>query len=197
MKRTKLACVAAAILVGGCTQQGVTATAPAPSSSTSSSSVSTTPPSAPPSTTTTSKPAVPTSATSSSSAPADQFTKPFGSKLTWDDGLAVTISKPVPYKPSSSGSANAADKAFVAMDVLIENGTAKPIEAVLVSTKATTGDREAHKVFDSANGIDLPTAKVLPGKALKYRIAYGVDQGKDFILTVQAGFDRKEGIYTG
>lgn len=81
------------------------------------------------------------------------------------------------------------------MDVLIENGTAKPIEAVLVSTKATTGDREAHKLFDS--GIDLPTAKVLPGKALKYRIAYGVDPGKDFILTVQAGFDRKEGIYSG
>jgi len=192
MKRTKLASVAAVFLVAGCTQQGVTATAPAPSSTLSTSTSS--PMS---STSTKSTPVAPSSATSSSPAPADKFTKPFGSKLTWDDGLAVTISKPVPYKPSPGRSADATDKAFVVMDVLIENGTAQPIEGGLLSTRATTGDREAQRLFDSANGIDYPTAKVLPGKALKYRIAYGVDPAKDFILTVQAGFDRKEGIYTG
>ncbi len=83
------------------------------------------------------------------------------------------------------------------MDVLVQNDTSQPFDAGLFSTKAATGDREATELFDSTNGISLPTAKVPPGQSLKFRIAYGVEPGKEFILAVNPGSGRKQGIYTG
>lgn len=122
------------------------------------------------------------------------LSKKFGSTFTWDDGASITVSKPKAFKPSEYSSSQKF-KDHVIMDVTIKNGSDKPIEAILFGTQATTGDAEAEAVFDGEKGVDLPTSKVLPGKSLKYKIAFGVKKGEDFVLSVSYDFGNTDGIY--
>lgn len=75
------------------------------------------------------------------------------------------------------------------MDVTLINGTDKPQNPLVWSVQATSGDEEARAVFDSANGVDLPTGDILPGKQRKYKIAFGRKKGAEFIVQVSHGFD--------
>ena len=144
----------------------------------------------------TSPSATPSSASSSQS----DLTKPFGSTFTWTDKVGVTVGQPAPFTPSSPEVAKMMDptsKKFVVVDVTLKNGGDKPVDAVLVHLQATTGSRESKALFDTAAGIDFPTAKVLPGAELKWKAAFGVDEGAPFVLTVTNGFGNPAGIYRG
>lgn len=125
------------------------------------------------------------------------LTKPFGSTFTWDDGLSVTVSAPAPLKPQTDVSYQDKDsKAFVVIEVTFKNGATEPMSPGMLSLRGTTGSREAKRIFDSASGLELePSAKVLPGREVKWKVAFGVDLGKPFTVQVDYGFDRKGGIY--
>lgn len=179
--RWGLVIVAAAAALGSCGSPPPTATPPAPAGASSASPASAS-----------SEP------TTSSATQQSDLTKPFGSTFTWSDGVAVTVSKPAPYKPSSPDLVKMIDptsKSFVVMDVTLKNGSQKPIDAIATNLKATTGSREAKAFFDSANGVELPTSKVLPGAELKWKAAFGVDEGAPFVVTVSYGFGNPDGIY--
>lgn len=142
---------------------------------------------------------MPQSGSSVTSSTAGSLTKPFGSTFTWDDGLAITVSPPQPFTPKGDVSyQDKESKGFVVMEVTFRNGTAGAKEPMLLVLRATTGTREAKRVFDMGNGVEMdPSAKVLPGREVKWRVVYGVDPGKPFVMQVDYGFDRKGGIYEG
>jgi hypothetical protein len=143
-----------------------------------------------------SEPVTPPSTTSSTTTTESTLTKNFGSTFTWPDGIAVTVSKPAPYTPSSSAAKQTGDKKFISVETTLKNGTKAPIEASQFYAKATTGDREAHEVFDSGQGMGgSPSSTILPGKELKWKTAWGVEEGKPFVMTVSYSFDRSPGIY--
>ena len=104
--------------------------------------------------------------TSPTSAAPSTLTKQFGSTFTWDDGLAVTVTAPQKFEPKTDVSYQDKDsKAFVIMEVTFKNGAAEPMSPGMLYLTGTTGSREAKRIFDSANGIELePSAKVLPGR---------------------------------
>lgn len=108
--------------------------------------------------------------------------------------MAATVSKPTPFKPSETASAPEGAQDFVVIEVTLLNGSDKPVESVLLSTRATSGDAEAEQVFDFDQGIGPPSSKVLPGKTLKWREAYA-KPGDDFVLTVDWNFGGGSGIY--
>jgi hypothetical protein len=142
-------------------------------------------------------PTAASSSTTTAGAKSD-LTKPFGSTFTWDDGVAVTVSKPAPFKPSNPEVVKMQDpqsKSFVVVDVTLKNGSKEPIDAIMLRLKATTGSREAKQLFDTAAGVDLPTSKILPGADLKWKAAFGVDEGAPFVMTVDYGFGNASGIY--
>ncbi len=121
--------------------------------------------------------------------------KAFGSTFTWADGVAVTVGKPTSFKPSDTAAVtNTSVKSFVKVDITLKNGSDKPVEAMMLTTRATSGDQDAEKVFDSEKGIDTPTSKVLPGKSLKWSEAYE-KPGNDFVLTVDWDFGNGSGTY--
>lgn len=144
-------------------------------------------------------PAASESSETSAASDGSSLTKPFGSTFTWDDKLAVTVSKPVPFTPSEYAVTDSKFKKFVKLTVVIKNGTDKVYESFNFNESATSGDQQTDKVFDSAKGIELPTAKILPGKSLTYNVAYGYTPGQDYTLTVNSmdRFDRADGIYSG
>ena len=135
--------------------------------------------------------------TSPTSAAPSTLTKQFGSTFTWDDGLAVTVTAPQKFKPKTDVSYQDKDsKAFVIMEVTFKNGAAEPMSPGMLYLTGTTGSREAKRIFDSANGIELePSAKVLPGREVKWKVAFGGDLGQPFTVQIDYGFDRKGGIY--
>ena len=58
------------------------------------------------------------------------------------------------------------------VEVTLSNGSSAPTEASNALLRATSGNGEAGTVFDGDRST-LPTSRVLPGKSLKWRQAFG------------------------
>ncbi|MBO1759331.1 MULTISPECIES: DUF4352 domain-containing protein [unclassified Dermacoccus] len=187
MRNLKICSVAAALALCGCSSE-VKNTNDAPGSNTPASSAS----SAAGEGTT---PQTSSSATSTSSDEVNSKTKPFGSTFTWDDGVAITISKPQPFQPSPYAASDTKFKKFVIVDVTLKNGSKEPYNAMTLTTTATSGDKQSDGAFDTEKGVDLPTADILPGKTLTWKQAYGVDATGDLVIAVENGFGNAKGYY--
>lgn len=146
---------------------------------------------APPPTTAGSTAEEPSPATEESAEPAepaeDGLTKGFGTTLTWDDGVQFTLSQPNVVEATETMSmflTNEKLDEFVVMDATLVNGTAEPLSPMMINTQATTGEIEAEAVFDSASGIGMPTADILPGKSSQYKVAFARMAGQEFVVSV-------------
>ena len=111
----------------------------------------------------------------------------FGSTATWPDGVSLTISKPQPFKPSEYAAGVDGVRKFAVVEVTLSNGGSAPVESLLLSLRATSGDSEAEPVFDSAKGIEMSASRVLPGKSLKWRQVFG-QPGGDLVVTADWNF---------
>lgn len=130
------------------------------------------------------------SAASSSASPST-LTKKFGSTFTWDDGVELTVGKPAPFTPSMTAFPS---EPGVVMDVTMKNGSKAPLNPFMVSMQATSGDQQAEQIFDSENNIGGPSASILPGRTLKYKIAFTKPAG-NLTLQVDYGFGNAQGFY--
>lgn len=121
----------------------------------------------------------------------------FGGAFTWKDGLALTVSKPQKFTPSEYA---AADKAngYVMFEIRLVNKTGKPYDPSLLYATLQSGNEEAEQVFDSEKLGDDPTTKLLDGRELKYKIAFGVKDPGDLVMEISpdAGLDYKGAIFT-
>lgn len=69
---------------------------------------------------------------------------------------------------------------------------------MMINTKMTSGSKESEEIFDSAAGFETPTATVLPGKSLEWKIGFVVADPADMILTVDnlIAFDQDKVHFT-
>lgn len=118
----------------------------------------------------------------------------FGEGFTYADGLEVKVSKLKPYHPDEYAVKRKGDKHFVVFTITIKNGTGKMFDPSMVSTSATTGEREAEDVFDDHVG-GSPDTKILPGHVQKWPVAYGVVPHKDLVLQVEPGYNEDDEGY--
>ena len=65
------------------------------------------------------------------------------------------------------------------MEITEKNDSDEPVPGGWALT-ATTGEIAAEQIFDE--GIDSPTSDVMPGKAIRYKAAFGRKKGQDFIV---------------
>lgn len=110
----------------------------------------------------------------------------FGERVDLNGVAAVTLSKPKPFKPSSSAAFGEGDKDFKVMELTIENLSKEPLDTFGFVVSATTGSRAAEQVFDSAKSVGDPSVKVMPGKSVTFEIAFGVDEGEPLEVTVES-----------
>ena len=97
----------------------------------------------------------------------------FGQEATWPDGVKVRVSKPTVFKPGEYAAiSDKSVKNFVAVDITLTNGSSAAVEASNIVVRATSGDREAEAVFDGDRST-FPSSRVMPGKSLKWRQAFG------------------------
>ena len=120
------------------------------------------------------------------------LTKKFGSTFTWDDGVALTVSKPKEFT-SGPYAAPASTKGYL-FDVTVKNGSKEPVEAFAIMLQATSDDQQAEQIFDVEAGIDAPSATLLPGRTIKYKVAF-TKPGDSFTMQVDYGFGNAQGFY--
>jgi hypothetical protein len=136
------------------------------------------------------------------STPEESTTGAFGQNITWPDGVAVTVSEPKAYRPSSSAATDQAAARYVSMTVTVTNGSDKNIEATGTTLAATANGTPADQVFDSAKGIGgSPSSTVLPRKSITYTVAFGLPAKEQVDLQVEVrpsfGLGYQPAIFTG
>lgn len=182
------AALAVAILFAGCT-----ATGSEPKSASSEPVGNNRPASSAPA----SPEAEPTTApeeTSEAAPTEEEDAKPFGSSWTWDDGLAITVSKPKDYKPSEYAGQEGYTK-YVMFDVTLVNKSSKAWDPSLFFATLQSGNEEAPEIYDSAKLKDRPSTKLLKGREVTFQIAFAVKDPKDLVLEVTPDFEHNAALY--
>lgn len=123
----------------------------------------------------------------------------FGDTYTWNDGLAVTISEPTEFTINEfTAELYDLDAGTpILFDVIVDNGTDEELDSIGFHANALSGGKEAEAVFDTENGVDLPTVKLLPGDTLTYKIAFIVADLDDVRVSwSDLSFDRDQVHFT-
>jgi hypothetical protein len=108
----------------------------------------------------------------------------FGKSYTWDDGVSVTVGKPIGFKPSAYAVVHKS-KRYLKFTVTVVNESKKPIDLGLTYISVKSSNEAAHEVFDSASGLrGPPIAKVLKGRESKFEVGFGVADPKDMVMEI-------------
>jgi hypothetical protein len=110
----------------------------------------------------------------------------FGERVELNGVAAVTLGKPKTFKPSSSAAYGENDEDFKVLELTIENLSKEPLDTAGFTVSATTGSRAAEQVFDSTKSVGDPSVKVMPGKSVAFKVAFGVDAGEPLEITVES-----------
>jgi hypothetical protein len=114
----------------------------------------------------------------------------FGDTMTWDDGIALTVSAPEPYTPSdfAVGATHANNVVFTL--TITNNSTAdlQPLPLPALSS----GDQDVSQIFDVGGdvfgpGDDVgfpPAATLAPGGSVSWRAAWSLDDPSALTLEV-------------
>lgn len=124
-----------------------------------------------------------TGSTVKEEAPKDDGIATFGEQAITSDGIAVTVSKPKPYDPSEWASINKGPKNYIVFTVTVVNDSKEPYDPSMFYSTLQSGNAEASTIYDSPVS-DTPMTKVLPGREVKWQVAYSVKNPDDLVMEV-------------
>ncbi len=138
------------------------------------------------STPTTMPPASPAPTTASSPPSAGPASVRFGKTYRLPDGLSITIGKPKRFWPSGWVRTVNSFSHYVQLKVTIRNGTAARFDVSRLAITARSGGKDADGVHDPGKLGGSPPRSVATGRAVTYRIAFGVRKPADVTIAVVA-----------
>ncbi|WP_448811210.1 DUF2510 domain-containing protein [Agromyces bauzanensis] len=126
----------------------------------------------------------------------------FGETMTWDDGVALTVSAPEPYTPSEFA-VGATQANHIVFTLTITNNSSEDLQPLPLPT-LSAGDQEVSQVIDLGGdlldpGDDVgipPTATVEPGGSVSWRVAWSVDDPSALTLQVAPNFAYPSATFT-
>lgn len=136
----------------------------------------------------------PATAAASASKANDSLGK-FGAAYVWKDGLSVTVGAPEGYEPGKYAAGTEGFDQFVVFDVTVVNKTGELWDPVLFSASVQSGNTEGSAVFDSAQLPDRPTTKLLDGREVTFKMAFGVADPADIVMEVRPDFTHSSVIF--
>ncbi|MFD4421376.1 DUF2510 domain-containing protein [Agromyces sp. NPDC058484] len=118
----------------------------------------------------------------------------FGETMTWDDGVALTVSAPEPYTPSDLA-VGATHANHVVFTLTITNSSTADLQPLPLPT-LSSGDQDVSQIFDVGGdpfgpGDDVgfpPTATVESGGSVSWRAAWSVDDPSSLMLQAAPSF---------
>ncbi|MET9932052.1 MULTISPECIES: DUF4190 domain-containing protein [unclassified Streptomyces] len=110
----------------------------------------------------------------------------FGKTHTYEDGVKVTVSKPLPYRPDQFAAGYEKGDTAVRMTVTIVNGSEKAIDVTTALPDASDAEgATAGAVFDGSRATEMFQGKVLPGKQAKSGFAFSLPADADGEMQVE------------
>lgn len=112
---------------------------------------------------------------------------PYGTKVSWKDGVELTASKPASYTfsdPHLPGDMQSPFKKFVVVEFTLANHSKKFFSPTALTITASANGKQSDAMFDADKGSDLPTDDVMPGKTLTWKEIFGVDDDGKLTMTV-------------
>lgn len=139
-----------------------------------------------------------TAAAEASEAPsptaAPQSNYAFGDTVTYKDGLAITVSAPTPYTPSSTA-AGVDQAANVQFTITVKNGTTKNYDPALFPTVSSNGV-EGSNISDIENKVGFPPSTAVPaGGSISYVAAFSVADPSKLVFDINPGFAYDEAVF--
>ncbi|MGA4507262.1 hypothetical protein ACQB6R_06060 [Propionibacteriaceae bacterium G1746] len=132
--------------------------------------------------------------TESSPTPTSDLVKPFGSSMTWEDNLSVTVSKPAAFKPSEYSQEKGFSQ-YVVFDITIVNKTGQPWDPAMFYATLQSSNEEAPQVYDSEKLGNRPSTKLLNSREVKFKIAFAVKNPADLVMEVRPDFEHNAALY--
>lgn len=137
----------------------------------------------------------PGTAAPASASKVDDGVATFGAAYTWKDGLSVTVGVPEGYEPGKYAAGTEGFDQFVVFDVTLVNKTGETWDPVLFSASVQSGNTEGSAVFDSAQLPNRPTTKLLDGREVTFKMAFGVADPADIVMEVRPDFTHSSVIF--
>lgn len=134
---------------------------------------------------------------SPSAAPQQEGVAPFGTAYKWDDGLSLTVSQPEPYKPSRWAAGNSKFTKFVVFEIRVVNNTGGPWEPGLIYATVQSANQEGARVFDSGQLPPDPSTKLLDGREVTFKMAFGVADPEDLVMEIRPDFSHESVLFNG
>jgi hypothetical protein len=128
----------------------------------------------------------PTTAAEDDSAETTTENVAFGETVTYDDGLAVTVSAPEAFTPGEYA-AGADQAAAVVFTITITNGTDANFDPTLAYPSVASSGVEGSSVYDSDASLDQPSTAVPAGQSVSWRAAFSVADPAQLILEISPG----------
>lgn len=132
----------------------------------------------------------------------DNFIKPFGEVVTYEDGVSISVSAPTPFTPTNLDMFPLAEgETAVVVKVVLTNNSEKPLEPGAIA-QANSGGKPATYLSNAGNpeygDIGLfPTTTILPGQTLEWFVGFGVADVNDITVEIApAPFDYDNAIFT-
>ena len=118
----------------------------------------------------------------------------FGETMTWDDGVALTVSAPEPYTPSDFA-VGATRASSVVFTFTITNNSTQDLQPLPLPT-LSSGDQEVSQIFDigsdlfgTGDDVGFPPAETIePGASVSWRAAWSVDDPSSLTMEVAPNF---------
>lgn len=132
-------------------------------------------------------------------APERPTTGTWGEQITWEDGIAVIVTAPVPFTPSKYAAGNDGERAvLIKITVLNNSKNNYDFNNFVFGPTATFNGSNISTITDLQN-LDYPSSNtVLPGKNFSYSVAYSITKKEgDLQLEFQSDFMSEKAIYTG
>lgn len=116
---------------------------------------------------------------------------PFDSKVTYSDGVELTVDKVVPGVETGEGPGVFAGREFAVFTVTLRNGTKQPIDAQQVVVTSTYGSRGlvAERVYANDTGAADFGGVIAPGKSATARYAFAVPAKEQGDVRLVVDFD--------
>ena len=113
-----------------------------------------------------------------------------GETFTWEDGLAVTLGKPVLLKDFEYPDLLMRDQRAYTFKVTVKNGTSERYDPSEFFATASSGEDEVDSLFDSANKLNgSPDTVILPGQSRTWLIGFPVTKGEGIQIEVSPTLD--------
>jgi hypothetical protein len=126
--------------------------------------------------------------------PSDSENMRIGQRYQYKDGLTVSVSRPVKFRPSED--AQGGEGVSIKFVVTYTNSSSSSFDPSHVSMRVLSGGVEGHDVYDPSNGLkgEWNTDPLPSGRSRQYVVGFSALDPTEVQITIMTSLDKYEAV---